>query len=153
MAGRANARRVAMIHREPCVIECGACPGGRRVAGLAGGREARRDVVRICRPRIIHPVAGVAVGGRPGENVVDVATVAGHRDMRAGQGEWRIVMVEGRSRPACRVVADGAVRGESRRHVAGVIGVVEIRLVATEAGRIGAGQVVVIVDVALLAGQ
>ncbi len=56
VASCANAVRVSVVHREPCVIERCAQPvrcDPRRVACGAGGREARGDMVRICRAVVI----------------------------------------------------------------------------------------------------
>ena len=50
-------------------------------------------------------------------------------------------------------MADRALGGESRRHVPGIRGAGEVGLVATVTGRVGAGQVVVAVHMALLACQ
>lgn len=69
--------------------------------------------------------------------------------MRTGQGEGRIVVVEGRVGPDRGVVAQLAIRGESRGRVRGVGRAVVIILVARHARC--AGQVVVVVDVAIRA--
>ena len=62
-------------------------------------------------------------------------------------------MIEGAVTPRGRVVAILAAGRKTRRDVWGIVRIVEIRLVATDAGRIGAGQVVISVHVALLTLQ
>ena len=157
VARRAHARRIAVVHIEPRVIERGARPGGGVMAGSAGGGEYRRRGLmdRIGRPVVIRHVATVTIGGRGGEIVVDMATGASHRQVRAGQREGRGGVRERRRQPirGSGPVAGGAVSGESRRHVRGVGGVGEVRRVTTVAGRVAGVQTVVVVDVAQQAGQ
>ena len=142
-----------MGNGEPRMVKHRARPRGSVVAGSASCGESRRHVIGIGRPRIIHLMARVAIRRRSGENIIDVATAAGHRDVRAGQGKRRARVVEGRARPACRRVADGAVRGKPRRHMGRVRGSGKVSLMATVASGIGAGQVVVSIHMALLAGR
>ena len=67
-----------------------------------------------------------------------VATVAGQARMRAGQGKTSLlVMIEMPAVPARRVVAGGALRSEGSL-------VRVIRLVATDAGRRGGGELKIV---------
>lgn len=99
----------------------------RVVAAMTAGALEDGVVIRICVARRAH-VAGIAMAG----------------------GERRVLgMVKGGAAPGCGVVAVLAGRGEELRlcRVAGIRGVVVIRLVATDASR---GQRrVVVVDVAV----
>jgi len=73
VAGRTViARMSARGDREPDVIEPGPVPGriGSPMAGLAGRRESRGDMVRVTGRLVIRPVAAVAIAGRPRINVV-----------------------------------------------------------------------------------
>lgn len=144
---------IVMRNREPGMVEDCTRPGGRVVAALTGGGESGRHMIRIRRALIIHLVAGIAVCRRTREHVVDVATGAGNVDVRAGQRERGVVVVERSARPTRRVVADGTVGRKSSRRVTRVIGVLVVGLVATEASRVGAGQAEVVVHMALLALQ
>jgi len=78
MAGRANSVGVAVVHIEPCVIEDGAGPGGRRMARGAGRGEAGRLMVRIRCAVIVGLVASHARGRQRCVVVVDVAHHAGY---------------------------------------------------------------------------
>ena len=76
VARRADTVGTAMVEGEECVITRGqGCrhPGRRGVACSAGGGPARADMIRICGPREIYLVAGVAIGRRPRKDIVDVA--------------------------------------------------------------------------------
>jgi len=57
VASRADSIRVAVIHVEPGVIECGSRPGCRCVARVASRGEAGRLVVRIRRAVVVGQVA------------------------------------------------------------------------------------------------
>lgn len=130
VAGGANTIRAAVIGREPCVVEGGARPCRCCVAGGAGRRELGRDVVRVGRAGVLRLMAGVAVGGSPGEDVVYVALCAGYGSMGARQRKGRLAVVETSARPAYRRVAGKAGRGEARSLVVRVSGVVEVRSMA-----------------------
>jgi hypothetical protein len=95
MAGGAHAACVAVVCREPGVVERGSGPGCGGMAGLAGGGESCRGMVRVRGPVVVRLVAGVAVRGQGGVVVVHVTTGAGHRGVRAGQGKRRVVVVKG----------------------------------------------------------
>ena len=137
VARGADPVRVAMVHREERVIAgrqgCGH-PRGGGVAGGAGGGPARCRVIGIRGPGEVRLVAGVAIGRRSREDVIDVAKIAGHRGVRAGQRERRVVVIEGCARPVRGGVAGVAGGGEARRRVIGIGGAVPIRLVASVAG-------------------
>ena len=85
MARRAHPPRVAVVLREPRVVERGAGPRGGVVAGGARGGEdrGRRLMNGTGRPVVIGRMTAITIGGRAGKYVVDVATRAGHREVRA----------------------------------------------------------------------
>ena len=116
------------------------CPGPGRcgVAGGAGCRESRRRVIGIHRSGVIGLVARIAIRRGSGENSSDVARVAGHAYVRAGQWERRVVMIKGSVEPGRGRVANRAVLRKSGGHMIG--------------NSIHGGSVVVIVDVATVAG-
>src|SRR5260370_41282623 len=68
-------------------------------------------MVWIGRAGVIRLVATVAVGGYRGEVASDVAEVAGHGDVEAGQGELRLAVVERGRLPGGGGVAGGAGGG------------------------------------------
>jgi len=157
MACRANVIRVAVIGRELrvlCVIECGAGPGGRVVAGLAGGREELRlrRVTRIRRVVVIGLMAADARDWQRRVVVVHVAVSADARrnDVRTGQRERRVVVIKRGVGPDRRVMAKFARSREARGCVRRVRSARVILLVARVAEC--AVQRVVIVCVAVGAG-
>src|SRR5712692_11338019 len=103
-------------------------------------------MVRIGRGGEIRLVATVAVGGDGGEVAPDVAEVAGHGDVEAGQREERLAVVERGRLPGGGGVAGGAGGGEAQQGVIGIGGGVEIFDVA--GGAVGGGVVEVAPDVA-----
>jgi len=121
------------------------------VAGRAGGRESGLDVIRIRRPVEILDVARSAVGGRAHELSIDVAQIAGHVYVRAGERERRLAVVKIRGRPCRGRMAGRAGRRESRLRVIGIRRAVEILDVARSA--IGGCAHELVVDVALIAGN
>ncbi len=54
-------------------------------------------MVGTCRAVVIRLMAGVAVSRRAREDVIDVARGAGNRDVRTGQWERRVVVIEYRT--------------------------------------------------------
>src|SRR5713101_4381909 len=96
-------------------------------------------MVRIGRGGEIRLVATVAVGGDGGEVAPDVAEVAGHGDVEAGQREERLAVVERGRLPSGGGVAGGAGSGEAQQGVIGIGGGVEILEVAGEAVGGGVG--------------
>ena len=68
-------RYVRAGERERSVVVIEHCPGprGRRMAGGAGGGESGGDVVGVRGASVIGLVAGVAIGWRSCEHVIDVA--------------------------------------------------------------------------------
>ena len=133
------------------MVKARARPRSRAMALLAGLRESTRDVVGIRRPLEVFQVATHASRVRAREVVVivDVALHALHRCMRTRQRESGSRVVEGRARPRRGAMALLAGLGESSRDVVWIGGSLEVRQVAADAGRVRAGEVVVIVDVAL----
>ena len=167
-AGRVSSRQVVIaVHVALCalqrcmctgqresrrrVIEGRVAPSGGGVALLTGLREIRLHVVRIRRSLEIFQVAADAGSVGAGQIVVTihVALRALQRRMRACERESRGRVIEGRVAPRCRSVALLARRREVRLHVIRIGRSVEVRLMAADAGGVGAGQVVVVVDVTL----
>ena len=96
-------------------------------------------------------VAADACGAGDVEIVIDVAvcTLPRRNRVRTRQRKTRFRMIESRRLPGCGGVAGFASLGESPAHVIRVRGSLEILQVTRHAGR--AGQVVVVVDVAICA--
>ena len=140
--------------RRVVVVEGAIRPEHGVVADLAGGRESGGNVVhRRGRVVVIGLMARYAGGVGQLVIVVDVAL----RALRAGQVEASQRPTRGRViklaiRPQNRVVTQFASCREAGRDVihrrgGGVV----VSLVATHANRVGAGQVVIVVDMALRA--
>lgn len=126
-------------------------PTGGGVTCGAGCRVIRRGMIRIVGCLILRLMARIAVRGRAGIHIIDVAGGAGHGDMGARKREGGVVVVE-RSGAPCRCgVADITGLRVSARNVVGVGGVVEVRQVAGDAGCAQGG--VLTVDVACGARQ
>ena len=83
--------------------------------------------------------------------VIDVAESASSRDVRAGQRETRLRMVEGGWLPRRRIMANVAGLRETSSHVVGILSALEVRQVAGNAGR--DRDVVVVIEVAAGAGR
>jgi len=151
VAGAAHTVGVAMVQREPGVIELAIRPLDSVVAGCTGGREIGGDVVRIVRILVVRFVAAIAVSGQGRVIVVDVAVGASARrySMRACEREAGLVVVKVGVGPFDRVMADLAGLRKARLHVIRVIGVVEIGQMASDAG--GVVQLVIVVDMAVRA--
>ena len=135
------------------VVEGAAAPVGRGVALIAIGGEAGLHVVRI---RCPLEILQVAIHARPAVQavvVIDVALRALQRGVRPGQRKPGRSVIEGCSCPVRRRMAGLAGRREPGRGVRGIIRIVEVGLMAADAGRIRARQVVISVDVALRALQ
>ncbi len=109
----------------------------------------------VSRLLVVWHVAGGASRIGSGQSVIaaPMALLALQGGVRAGEGESCGGVVERRGSPRDGVVALLAGGGESCLHVARVVRVVVVGLMASHAGRIGAGQIVVAIDVALLALQ
>jgi len=154
MAGRAHAAGVAVARRKLCVlrmVKCRARPSRGVVAILAGGGEKLR-LCRVARVRRVVVVRLVAADARRRQRrviAVDMAVSADSRRhrMRTRQREGRVVVIKSRVGPGDGVMAQLAGRGEPRGCVHGIGRARVILLVARVTQ--GAGQVVVIVDVAI----
>ena len=118
--------------RPPAVVEGRTRPAGRRVAGLAGLRELRRDVVRRGRAVVVGKVAADAGRGRVVVHAVQVTGRAGGAGVHAGQRPHAVREV--RAFPADRVVAVLAGRLEVARRVRRVRRRLVVRQVAAHAG-------------------
>ncbi len=133
------------------MVEDGARPTGRGVAGGAIGGESGRDVIGVGGPLVILGVATVAIGGSACEFAVDVALRANDAYVRAGEWKRRFRMIEIGSGPTGGVVAGGAIGWKSGRDVIRIRGSLKILGVATIAIGRSAGEFVV--DVAERAGH
>ena len=131
------------------MIERSRLPGRSGVANLAGLRKSRLHVIRVSGALEVFQVTRNA--GRTGQVVIviDVAISALPRRHRvcSGQREIHQRVVERRRLPGHRGVALLASLGKVGRDVVRIRSSLEILQVARYAG--GAGQVVVIVDVAI----
>jgi hypothetical protein len=125
------------------------------VAGRAGGRENgwRRLMNWIRGGVVVGLVATVAGRGKRGVVVIYVAGGAGNGGMKSGQWEGRGAVVKLSVRPQRGVVAELAGCGEADLDMVNRGGSrVVIVEVAGHACRVRAGQIVVVVDVAIGAG-
>ncbi len=119
---------------ERIVIEPRALPARSGMANAASRWEPRRLMVRVLRAVEILGVAGGTVCRRPREFAVDVALLARHAGVRAGQrklGEH--IVIEPRALPAHRGVALRAILRKTRPDVIRVLCGVEIFPMAAEA--------------------
>ena len=95
VARRTDSIRPTVPDIEPGVVEGRACPPGHHlVAGLAGGWESSRYVVRIVRCLVLGFVTRVAIARNRGVVVVHVAVCALDLHVRTHQRECRVVVVE-----------------------------------------------------------
>ena len=119
----------------PGVIEHGSRPTAGCVANRAVGRESGRGMIRIRRLLEITRVATGAVFGRAGKASVHVTLRALHADVCPGERETRHrVVIESSARPRSRGVALLTGSRETGRYVVRIRGLVEVRLVTTNAG-------------------
>ena len=134
-----------------CVIKGGRRPVCRAVAGLASLRETSRSVRRIRGAVEISQVAADASRVRGGQVVIaiHVALRALHGGMEARQREAGGRVIERRIAPRRGAMALLAGLREVRLHVIGVRCALEVGQMAAHASRIRAGQVVVVVHMAL----
>ena len=132
----------------PLVREVGTGPPARVVAEAAFGREARSAVIRLLRAIVFGPVTAHAVPPRRLEVAPLVTDLASLASMGACE---RPSVGEVAALPSGGLVADCAVRGESRQLVVGVLRVVVGVPMAGDA--ILVGGLVVAASVALLAGD
>lgn len=148
----ANAIGVAMVHREPGVIELGVSPDLRVMTGVTGGREMSRHVIRIVGVQVILLVAAVAVRRQARPVVVDVAVRAGTRrhHVRIGQREARLAVVELAIGQGNGVMTELASLRPAHLRMGRIVGIVVILQVTGHAG--GLVQLVIVVDVAVGTG-
>lgn len=106
---------------EPGMVEDRACPPGNHlVAGLAGGWESCRYVVRIVRGLVLGFVTRIAIAGNRGVVVVHMAVRTLDFRVRTDQGEGCVVVVERGRLPRRRAVANIALLRKSSGHVIGI---------------------------------
>lgn len=137
------------VFRRCVVIEAGAAPLRGGVARLARCGETGSHVIGVYCVLEPRQMATGAILRGACELIVQVALLAGHRVVLAGEGEARAGVIENRAFPLARGMAHCAVGGESRRFVVridrGVVG-----------GKVATGAIVgdaaeLVVDVALSA--
>jgi len=119
-AGTPSPRVSSVIDRELAVGKRRAGPAIHGVAGVAGGRESRRHVVRVGCGGIHLAVAGITIGRRPRIHPRDVTTHAGNAGMPPAEREPGRTVVERRGRPCRRRMAQGAILGEGGGPVVGI---------------------------------
>ena len=133
------------------VVEVRSGPRRCVVALLAGLGKSRLYVIGIGGALEIRQVARHTGCIGTGQVVITihVALYALQRGMRAGQGEAGGGMIKRRITPRGRGVALLAGLREIRLHVVRIGGALEVLQMAAHTSRVGAGQVVIVVDVAL----
>ena len=152
VAGCTNPCRVTVVSVEPSMVEgCARPPGNNLMAGLAGGRESRSNVIRVVCGLVYSFVARVTISWKRGVVVVHMAVGTLDGCMRAHQREGCVVVVERSRLPRGRAVANVALLRESARDVIGIGCRLIVLHVAAHARR--AGQVIVPVLVAIAAHQ
>jgi hypothetical protein len=168
------ANRTVMRNREVGVLESGVQPAYRGVASVAGGRKSRGNMIRNQPPQSLRAVPGclmaaVACGIRRSQRIVvvhmaigaplDRRTRRGGHLVRTRKRPTRGAMVKRAVGPGDSVVAGGA---QGRRELCGnVVGhqpresfcAIPVGSMAAIAIGIGAGQVVIVVDVTQNAGR
>lgn len=149
MARGTNAIRVAVIGREPGVVEDCAQPRSGVMACLTSGREPRRNVVWVVRSLVIRLMAAVTSRWQRRVVVVHVTLRTGDVHVKARQRKRCQVMIKRRLQPRRGVVTHLASVRETRRGMWRVVGRVVIRHMTSRAGRIG--QVVIPIHMALRA--
>lgn len=95
------------------MIEAGGPPGSRAVADVAGLRDSSGRMIGICGLLIVRHMAARAMCGCGGEVVAHVALQALRGDVRSGQREGALRVVERRWLPSRGRVAQCAVLREA----------------------------------------
>lgn len=113
------------------------------MANLASRRETRGDVIGVGCACVLGLVTAVTSRRRSREDIVDVAFAAGRRDVRAGQRELCLGVIECSAGPRTGVMTDLARGRESSGFVIWIGGAVVVRLVAAITV-FGHGRVIVI---------
>jgi len=151
MASRTDPIGVPVIHIEPRVIERRSGPRRGGVAAGTARREPGGRMVGIVGPLIFRRVTAIAVGGKTGVVIVDVATRTGRAGVLPGQRKRCVVMIKRPLGPSHGVVAHLAGGRKTQLNVVHrAEGIVEVGLMARNAG--GAPQTVVVTDMAGTAG-
>jgi|SRR6516162_1964726 len=111
------------------------------MANRAGGRESRRDVIRVVGSRVLGLMAAIAVGGNRSVVVLEMTIRARHRGMRPRQREDGVVVIERRRAPGGGAMAHVALLREVYRRVVRIVRCRIVSQVARYAG--GVGEVVI----------
>lgn len=107
------------VNGEGMVERC-AGPAARNVAGLAGGREAGRHVIRIRNVLILDLMTGIAACRSAPVHAVHMAISAIHLLVCAGERKCGLAVIESRVLPLARVMAELAVLREPCGQVIGI---------------------------------
>ncbi len=105
-------------------------PGIHRMASFAVVRKIQSHVIRIRWPLKIRLMARIAIHGRAGITIIDVALVACRRHMRAEQWKARFAVIKSRGLPGVGGMARYTSVRKIGRHVIGVGRALEIALMA-----------------------
>lgn len=138
---------VAVVHREPCVVEFCVHPCRSVMTRLAGGWEPGGLVVRVGGVVVVLLVARITVCGKVLVVVVHVALAAGNLGVLAGQRPTRRTVIELAIGPENRVMTHFALLWKSCGLMVRVVGLVVVVQVARHASRVC--QFVVVVHVTL----
>lgn len=126
------------------MVELGAHPLRRGVAGCAIFGEAGGEMVRLCSLLEFSAVAADALHRRSGKLAARMTLLAGQGGMFSGERKASAgVVAEGHSAPCCRRVAHGAFRGKCAAHVIRIRSGLEPIQMARNALLAGAGKFVV----------
>ena len=153
VAGGAHSTRAAVVGWEPGVVEGRIQPAGCAVAGGASRWESCRNVIRVVGRVVVGLVTRIAVRRNGRVVVVDMTHGAGHRwvGVKPGKRKCRVVVIERSRNPRRGAVADIALLRNPRGSVIGRVRSLVVLEVARDTS--GAGQVVVVVNVAHGAGH
>lgn len=144
---RAGQRKRGLV-----VIKLRPGPACCAVTHRAVGREPRLSMVGIRRALVVLYVTSGARSRRSRKPSIHVTLLAGHRLVRARQGELRkSIVVKRRGLPRRRVVASLASVGELSGNVIGILCALEVLCMARRAS--GRRACVLAIDVALLASH
>ena len=128
VAGSAGHGDMGAGKRERCVVvvERSGAPCRCGMADIAGLRVAARDVVGIGSVVVVRQMAGDTSRAQAGELTISMACGAHQRDMRAGESEAGLGVIENRAEPVGGGMAERAILGECRDDVIGIGGLVEL---------------------------
>jgi len=116
------------------MVESGPFPLRGVMAGRTCLGKSSRLMIRIGCLIVIVQMTGSAIVGGAGEPVIEMALGTGDGDMRTSQGEPSCcIVIKPPALPLCCSVAQGTVSRKSSGCVVGIAGLIEGRLVTTDA--------------------